>query len=193
VVGCTRYIPGVSFSNVQIDLETLPRFDAVEFQRVSPKYAPAVLWLSIGFFALVSLGVLAASLIADGLDSGLFTPFAVPFIAGGLALFVLLTWLAWKSASVIRYAVREHDVIVRTGIFWRKETVQPIVRIQHVEQAQGPIDKRLGLYTLKLFSAGTGHVTFQIPGLEVRTAAKLKRFLLEKTRKAQKIEAAAQR
>ena len=176
----------MSFANTQIDLDTLPQFDAVEFLRLSPKYAPAVLWLSIGFFALVSVGVVGANLLAGGLDSGFFSLFALPFIGGGLALFALLTWLIWKGASVIRYAVREHDVIVQTGIFWRKETVQPFVRIQHVEQAQGPIDKRLGLYTLKLFSAGTGHVTFQIPGLEARTAAKLKRYLLERTQATQR-------
>jgi hypothetical protein len=172
-----------------MDLDSLPRFDAVAFERVSPKYAPLVLWLSIGFYALICVGVVIANLIADGLNALIFSLSALPFIAGGLTLFALLTWLAWKSASVIRYAVREHDVIVRTGIYWRKETVQPIVRIQHVEQSQGPLDKRLGLYTLKLFSAGTGHVTFQIPGLEARTAAKLKRFLIEKTQAAQRAEA----
>jgi hypothetical protein len=80
---------------------------------------------------------------------------------------------------VIRYAIREHDVIVHAGVFWKKETVQPIRRIQHVEQHQGPIDKRYGLYELKLFSAGTGQFTFRIPGLDATAAARIKQFILE--------------
>ena len=182
----------MSFSNGQIDPETLPRFEAVEFERLSPKYAPLVLGISAAFWTLVVLGVVVANILADGLRSAVFSLRALPYIFGAAILIAFLMWVAWKSASVIRYAVREHDVIVRTGIFWRKETVQPIVRIQHVEQTQGPLEKRFGLYTLKLFSAGTGHVTFQIPGLTARTAARLKRFLLEKTQTSAPLHSRAQ-
>lgn len=150
--------------------------------RLSPRYAPLVLGLSLSFWSIILLGVLIAGAVIDPFRANLFSVRALPFIGGGAALPTFMIWFAWKSASVIRYAVREQDVIVQTGIFWRKETIQPIARIQHVEQTQGPLDKRFGLYTLKLFSAGTGHVSFQIPGLSARTAARLKRYLLEKTR-----------
>jgi membrane protein YdbS with pleckstrin-like domain len=176
-----RYIPRVSFSNVQLDPDELPRFEAVRLDRLSPKYAPLVLGVSIAFWSIVLLLVLLTAAFIDPIGQVLFSVAALPFFAAGAVLLAWLIWVGWKSASVIRYAVRDHDVIVQTGIFWRKETIQPIVRIQHVEQAQGPLEKRFGLYTLKLFSAGTGHVTFQIPGLSARTAARLKRFLLEKT------------
>jgi hypothetical protein len=108
-------------------------------------------------------------------------PVAIASLAYGLviALFLFLGWFSHKSASVIRYAIREHDVIVHAGVFWKKETVQPIRRIQHVEQHQGPIDKRYGLYELKLFSAGTGQFTFRIPGLDATAAARIKQFILE--------------
>jgi len=79
----------------------------------------------------------------------------------------------------VRYAIREHDVIVQSGVFWQKETLQPIRRIQHVEQHQGPVDKRFGLYELKLFSAGTGHFTFRIPGLAADAAARIRQFILD--------------
>jgi membrane protein YdbS with pleckstrin-like domain len=170
----------VSFTNLQLDLDAIPRFEEVRFQRLSPQYAPLVLGVSIAFWAICLLVILLAAVIIDPFGQALFAIEALPFFAGGLVVLSFAIWVSWKSASVIRYAVREADVIVQSGIFWRKETIQPIVRIQHVEQAQGPLDKRFGLYTLKLFSAGTGHVTFQIPGLSARTAARLKRFLLEK-------------
>ena len=171
----------MTFSNVQIDPQELPRFEDVRLEKLSPRYAPLVLGVSIGVWSFVLLGLCIAGIIIDPLGENLFSAAALPFFGGGVVLVSSLVWVAWKSAEVIRYAVRDQDVIVQTGIFWRKETIQPIVRIQHVEQTQGPLDKRFGLYTLKLFSAGTGHVTFQIPGLSARTAARLKRFLLEKT------------
>jgi membrane protein YdbS with pleckstrin-like domain len=91
----------------------------------------------------------------------------------------LIAWFRYAAARAIAYAVREHDVIVRSGVFWKRETVQPILRIQHVERAQGPLDKRFGLAKLKLFSAGTGHSTFEIPGLDAETALRIQSFLLE--------------
>jgi membrane protein YdbS with pleckstrin-like domain len=92
---------------------------------------------------------------------------------------MLMAWFRHAAARAISYAVREHDVVVRSGVFWKRETVQPILRIQHVERAQGPLDKRFGLAKLKLFSAGTGHSTFEIPGLDAGTALRIQSFLLE--------------
>ena len=150
---------------------------------MSPRYAPLVLGTSACVYAVVAIATLLASTVSsEEFPPMLLSQRGLPYVLGACVLVACLLWVAWKSASVIRYAVRDHDVIVRNGIFWRKETLQPIVRIQHVEQFQGPLDKRFGLYTLKLFSAGTGHVTFQIPGLDARTAARLKRYLLEKTK-----------
>ncbi len=149
--------------------------------RLSPRYAPLVLATSVVAWSLLGIGIVIAGFLLDGLGGVIFSSSAVPFFSVGTLLILYLIWFVWKSASVIRYAIRDQDVIVQTGIFWRKETIQPIVRIQHVEQTQGPLEKRFGLYTLKLFSAGTGHVTFQIPGLAARTAARIKRFLLDKS------------
>lgn len=172
----------MSFTNNPVDPETLPRFEAVELVRLSPRYAPLVLVTSIVAWSVLALGIIIAGVVLDGLGEVIFSSGALRFFSVGAAVIAFLIWFMWKTASVIRYAVRDEDVIVRTGIFWRKETIQPIARIQHVEQTQGPLEKRFGLYTLKLFSAGTGHVTFQIPGLAARTAARIKRFLLDKSR-----------
>lgn len=172
----------MSFSNTQLDIDDLPRFEAVRLARLSPKYAPVVLGVAAVFWIVVVSGVLIAGALIDPVGQAIFSLEALPSFGIAAVVLCLMLWYRWKAASVIRYAVRDQDVIVHTGVFWRRETIQPVVRIQHVEQTQGPVDKRFGLYTLKLFSAGTGHVTFQIPGLTARTAAKLKRFLLEKTR-----------
>ncbi len=162
---------GMSFTNPDVDLTALPRFDEARLHALHPRYPRLVL-------ALVALTGVPAFLVVAVVVSLLDRILGFAIVLGVLALFAAVAWFAHRAASVIRYAVRRHDVIVRSGVFWRKEAVQPIKRIQHVEEVQGPLDKLFGLSTLKLFSAGTGHVTFQIPGLDVATAAALSRFIL---------------
>jgi membrane protein YdbS with pleckstrin-like domain len=173
-----RIRPNMSFVNLQIPLESLPQFSVVEFQRLHPLYARVTLGVALGFeipVLAVATFVLFLGIVPSG---GLGAPAAVLICGAIVAGMALLAWFVHRAASVIRYAVRQHDVIVRSGVFWKKETVQPIKRIQHVEQHQGPIDKRVGLYQLNLFSAGTGHFTLRIPGLDAGAAARIKQFLL---------------
>ena len=48
-----------------------------------------------------------------------------------LPVFVLTYW----SCRRCGYALREHDIALRKGIFWRKQIIQPLVRLQHIEVA----------------------------------------------------------
>jgi hypothetical protein len=167
----------MSFVNAQVPLEALPKLASVELQELSPRYARVVLGatllVEIPALLIATIALFAVLVPKAGLPLGR----ALVIEAGFAAAMAALAWFAHKSASVIRYAVREHDVIVRAGVFWKKETIQPINRIQHVEQHRGPIDRRFGLYELKLFSAGTGHFTFRIPGLDAAAASRIKRFI----------------
>jgi membrane protein YdbS with pleckstrin-like domain len=161
------------FVNTAVDLDSLPRAEETPLHPVDARYP----WLAFAGAAIVAIPAFLAA--------GVFLLIVPPFpLVARLALvvgaFVVLSGIAWhayRAASVFRYALRDHDVIVRTGIFWRKETVQPIRRIQHVEQAQGPLEKRLGLSTLRMYSAGSGRVMV-IPGLESGVAAAMASFIL---------------
>lgn len=168
----------MSFINPEVDLERLPRFDEVQLRRLDARYPRVVLGVTVAF-ELAAL--LVAFVVAFGnpegrlvfaSGAGLTLAIGAVFIAAGLA------WFAHKSASVIRYAVREHDVILRSGVFWKQETIQPIRRIQHVEQLQGPVARRFGLYKIKLYSAGTAQSAFEIPGLDAPTAARVRQSIL---------------
>ena len=61
--------------------------------------------------------------------------------------------------------------------------IQPIRRIQHVELTREPVEKRLGLANLRLYSAGSGKATFAIPGLRLLTAARTRRYVLQAGRR----------
>jgi membrane protein YdbS with pleckstrin-like domain len=168
----------MSFTNVQIDLETLPHFEDVQYRELDPRYARIVLGVALVFQIpiLLLLGGWLLGFLVPKADLSVVT--AGVLLIAVLSLFLLLAWFSYKSARVLRYALRQHDVILHSGVFWKKDTVQPIRRIQHIEQHQGPVDKRFGLYELKLFSAGTGNVTFQIPGLDAEAASRIRKFSL---------------
>lgn len=163
----------MSFVNPQVDVAALPRFDAVRLDKPSPAYPRLV--------AIVVALIAAPVLLAVILFAALARPplaFRLGVALAAVAVLAGAAWIALAHARSIRYAVREHDVILRAGVFWRTESVQPLERIQHVEQVQGPLAKRLGLATLKLYSAGTGRATFAIPGLDAATADAVRRFVL---------------
>jgi membrane protein YdbS with pleckstrin-like domain len=174
----------LSFSNEPLDLESLPRFEDVAYQRTSARYPGVALGTSLALLLPAFLAAVAVLVFIAPLRTALIqTPLGLIAVAA-ICAFVFLPWFAYKSASVIRFAVRQRDVIVKKGIFWKKETIQPIKRIQHVEQSQGPVDKRFGLHKLKLYSAGTGHMSFEIPGLEEATAERIKAFILQSRQEA---------
>ena len=170
----------MTFTNLDVALDDLPRAAKVEFHRLHRNHAR----LSLALTLLLELPIVLAGLVAfaasaefrAGVTAG---PVFLPASAI-CAAFIAMPWLIYRSAAVIRYAIREHDIILRSGIFWKKETVQPVTRIQHVEEVQGPVAKRFGLSTLKLYSAGTGSFSFEIPGLDEETAARIKAFILER-------------
>ncbi|HEY8519880.1 MAG TPA: PH domain-containing protein [Gammaproteobacteria bacterium] len=160
--------------NRQVDVATLPRFDAVRLEKPSPAYRRLV---SI-IVGLVAAPVLIAAILFAAAAHGVTLPVRLLVLLLVVAVLAGVAAIVHAHVRCIGYAVREHDVILRSGIFFKAESVQPLKRIQHVEQVQGPLDKRFGLWTLKLYSAGTGRATFSIPGLEADTANAIRRFVL---------------
>lgn len=168
----------MSFTNVEIRPDELPRFDAAELQPVHAAYPRVCLAMVLVAACVVLLALGLAVVAAPPLRMFILGSAGLIVLPGVVLLFGFMAWFAYRSANVIGYAVREHDLIVQSGIFWRKQTIQPIMRIQHVEITRGPLDKRFGLANLRLFSAGTGHLTFEIPGLAVDLAERIKGFIL---------------
>ncbi|MCZ6641984.1 MAG: PH domain-containing protein [Gammaproteobacteria bacterium] len=170
----------MSFTNIQVALSDLPTFENIEFNDIDPSYAR--LLCSV---ALVVEGVIAGI----GITIWLFVDIPPTFqeqtlsIWGSvLSLMAILDLYLFKAARAIKYSIRAHDLVLKSGLFWRKEVIQPIRRIQHVELKRGPLEKRMGLASISLFSAGTSGATFTIPGLRLITAARIRRYVLHTDR-----------
>jgi len=88
--------------------------------------------------------------------------------------------LSIKSYDYQGYAIRDKDIIYKTGIFFRSSLIIPFNRIQHCEIEQGPIDRLFGLAELSLFTAGGSGSDLKIPGLAQDRANSLKNYITNK-------------
>lgn len=70
-----------------------------------------------------------------------------------------------------RWEVREEEVRLQEGLIVVSTTVIPMVRIQHVDTAQGPIMRSLGLTDVHVWTAAGKHT---IPALSNEHAADLR-------------------
>jgi uncharacterized protein len=103
----------------------------------------------------------------------------VPLLA---ALFGLL--LGWRYA--LRYAALysaanlADGVLIRRGVWWRAEVFVPRARIQHTEINQGPLDRRWGMASLSIHTAGTRLENITVPGVPRDIAVVLRDTLLDR-------------
>lgn len=90
--------------------------------------------------------------------------------------------IAWPLISVPRigYAIRDKDIIYKSGVFWHTVTAIPFNRIQHVEKSSTPLDRRFGISSLQLFTAGGSGGDLKIHGLPVEQAESLRAYILDK-------------
>ena len=89
---------------------------------------------------------------------------------------VALAWMWWLIGRRVRsfgYAERADDLLVTSGILFRRLVVVPYGRMQLVDITAGPLDRRLGVATVQLHTAAaTTNAT--IPGLPPAEAAGLR-------------------
>jgi uncharacterized protein len=132
----------------------------------SRRLAPTARWLwrAQGLMATV------AALIAAGVltkQAGGAVWLLLPIVVAGIGVFAIpeLRWRRW------RYEVRDEEIDLVHGTLRITRTLVPMLRVQHVDTTQGPIDQALGLATVVVHTAA-GATT--IPALEEAHAARLR-------------------
>lgn len=124
--------------------------------------APAVL--------LAAGGVALGLAVRTRLDWPVWPPV---LLAGAVALYMLLIaprrrWAAWG------WALDRDELHVAHGVWTRVHTVVPLSRVQHIDVAQGPIERAFGVARLVLHTAGTAHAVVVLPGVSRATAEGLR-------------------
>jgi membrane protein YdbS with pleckstrin-like domain len=101
-----------------------------------------------------------------------------PSILVAIAGFALV-WL-WPPIAYrhLWFGVDETGIAIESGVLWRSRIALPRVRIQHTDVSQGPLERRYGIGTLKLYTAGSRHTRIELPGLNHDAAIALRDALL---------------
>tara|TARA_R110002033_G_scaffold8515_6_gene29106 strand:+ start:1946 stop:2491 length:546 start_codon:yes stop_codon:yes gene_type:complete len=72
------------------------------------------------------------------------------------------------------YDMGDEQLRVLRGFLWRTDTIVPFNRIQHIDVAQGPLQRLFGLSTLIVHTAGTHNSIVTLPGLATANAEEMR-------------------
>lgn len=165
------------FFNPIIPPENLPELKKEDFQPVDPKYLRLIYYRIAIVFVIMIASVAGLVLISD---EG--WPQELTWIMAGSILMVSIYALIMSKLSFPYrgYLIREKDLSYKHGLITFKLSTIPYKRIQHVELNQGVMAKRMGLASIKVFTAGSSSDDLSIPGLPIDTAIEVRAFLTEK-------------
>lgn len=168
-----------AFTNAPVTTDALPDARQLETNPLSPKYRTLNLAIVTVVFSVLCIVATIVRFqqfvpVADGLEK------AYPFVMVVLVFLGTTSFLYHLFADpLIRFAVREQDLILQKGLIFRAVVCQPILRVQHIELKRGPLDRMAGMAKLQVYSAGGSAHTFEIPGLPVERARQLRQFILD--------------
>lgn len=135
-------------------------------------------WISTAIWSLVWLAVGVAAVAWFSVPRGLRIPLAVLWV---LATVAHAWWGQYQPGLSYRYAsfhLDDDGIEIRRGVFWRRIIDVPRSRVQHTDVSQGPFERRHGLGTLIIHTAGVSHAQVALPGLEHARALAIRDFLL---------------
>ena len=169
------------FENPEIELDTLPAVTDIDWLPLDPNLVWSKVIGAAIALAFICVGVGAGTTIAslalreNGIDTSVGIAWLIPVM-------IAIPSFSWPFVAVPRmgYAVRDKDIVFKSGVLWRTVTAVPFNRIQHVEKDSSPLDRRLGLANLKIFTAGGAGGDLKIQGLAATTTERLRAFILDK-------------
>jgi membrane protein YdbS with pleckstrin-like domain len=106
-------------------------------------------------------------------------------VAGIAILMICLGLAMWRASLAFRFTrwrLDEDGLRVRRGRFWRTEVLIPRARVQHLDIERGPIERRFGLATLVVHTAGTRLNAVRQPGFDDHDASRLRDALVPQHR-----------
>lgn len=108
----------------------------------------------VGVLGALPIGVA----LAVGFGTGVLDTWAAR-IGGGLAILALVTLAGFALGRArwrrTQWRLDARGLQVRRGLIWKSEVLVPRTRVQHLDLERGPIERRFGLATLVVHTAGT--------------------------------------
>ena len=141
--------------------------DSLDWQRPSPRLLKARrIQVAAGTLPVAAIGGLIGGAAGTPLI-GLVV--ALVLVAAGL----VGEWFVARRVAAWSYAERDDDLMVRRGVMIRRQSVVPYGRMQFIDVTAGPVERSLGLATVRMHTAAAASDA-RIPGLERAEASRLR-------------------
>ena len=145
----------------------------IEFKPLASSYP----WLCV-FSSLISWAVLlVVLLVSEYWIDNLELPNILWLWLGLLVLLSLV--FTFYAAKACAYQQGSFELMFKSGLWWKKKTAVSFSRIQHIDLSHGPLERKLGLASLKFFTAGGAMSDLKIPGLPKATAESIREGILK--------------
>ena len=134
-----------------------------------------LVWLAhrLTFWGIAGTVFFALLRFAEGFAASRFPALvlATPLPLVVIAAHVLYPFLAYRYWS---YELREHDFVVRHGVFNRRAVAITLARIQQVDSRSGPLGRLLGNAEIVIHTAGTRVARTVLSGVPIPQAELLR-------------------
>lgn len=163
------------FTNETINLEELPKYEEIELTVPHRNYWKVIV-IDIALSLMVAgIGLAILFFIKENIRPYLYIAI-IAYLVIAIFLFLLFR-LSFKKRG---YALREKDIVYKSGMIAETTTIVPINKIQHVAIAEGIFSRFYGLATLQIYTASglSGHI--HIAGVPIEKAKLIKEALLKR-------------
>jgi uncharacterized protein len=159
-------------------LDVSARLDVTGMAGLAPNARTA--WTLGAAAGMSTLLAIALPIVAVSTwNESIFRVAVLGTLAIGTVLIGLASMYAWLAFARFGYALRRHDLVIQSGLWWRSRRFVPRGRIQHVDIDAGPIDRLFGMVDVTVHVAGGLGGEGKIPGLLPETAEWLRAQLIE--------------
>lgn len=162
------------FANAPIELSQLPSASTLSFQPLHPNYRKVlnIEWL------ITTLVLFAIALALSGWAFR-FRILPTAILLGSSVLIIAVYWVIMsRSFPLAGYALRERDVVYKRGWLVQSVRMVPFGRIQNCTVKSGPLERKYGLASLTIYTAGSSGADLSIPGLMAEEADQMRQFIL---------------
>jgi len=163
------------FTNETIDLDKLPKYEETPLTNPDPKYWRVITINLFIFLLMIAIGLGLLTLFNESVRMNwmLWTALFVAF-----AIFLCL--ISRASFKRRGFALREKDVLYKSGIIAEKTIIIPLNRIQHVALNEGMFSRMFSLGTLQIYTASGSSGEMHIAGIEIEQARAIKEALVQR-------------
>lgn len=172
------------FKNEQCNLTSLPKHQEVVLHSLHKDYKKIV-WIESILNGLICIFFGFIPLFINLLfeETFNFTTYMLVSVILGIVLAIVQAVIKILGVDKKGYALRDHDLIYKTGLINIKTTVVPFNRIQHVKVFESILLRSFGLSKLIFYTAGGNFGDLIIPGISKEKGDFIRSFVMQNIEK----------